>query len=103
MLGTSQGLFPKRQHPKGISPKGCFPTMQFPKRQLPESVLASSIGPPSPNSSYPQRLGSLRRFRGPHLTFGTTWETAYLGSCQERNCNFGSRPLEKNITTNIRN
>ena len=87
MLGTSQGLFPKRQHPKGISPKGCFPTMQFPKRQLPESVLASSIGPPSPNSSYPQRLGP-EQSQALQRTSPNIWDN--LG-----NCVFGKLPREK--------
>ena len=85
MLGTSQGLFPKRQHPKGISPKGSFPTMQFPKRQLPESVLASSIGPPLPKLILPAALGQSQALQ---RTSPNIWDS--LG-----NCVFGKLPREK--------
>jgi len=44
----------------GTFPSGSFPKVQFPKRQITKSILASVL---SPNCS-------LRRLRGPNLTFG---------------------------------
>ena len=44
--------------------------MQFPKWQLPKSVLASVIGPQSVLAAALGHHCSLRRLRGPNLTFG---------------------------------
>ena len=54
--------------------------MQFPKRQLPKSVLAAALGPQPVLAAalgplaHPSRSArphcSLRRLRGPNLTFG---------------------------------
>ena len=66
-----KGLFPSELS-KGILSNGNFPNVQFPKRQFPKSVLATVLGPPH---------CSLRRLKGPNLTFGklhiweiVTWE-----------------------------
>ena len=68
-------------------PSGNFPNVQFPKQQLPKSVLAAALGTQHVLAAALGPHCSLRRLRGPTLTFGmlslgilhiwevATWET----------------------------
>ena len=88
MLGTLPRPFSKWQLPNGIFPSGNFPKVQFPIRQFPKFVQAAALGSLAHPSRSARPKCSLRRLRGPNLTFleDAALEIEHLESCHSGRC-----------------